>query len=96
MQIPVLNYGATLQFCMQWFRKTWADRPWVDLELSCHANTLALVSIAMISQVGNGNNTLFWTNHWLHGCSIGDLAPIIVASVRPILKTSTFTSSLRE
>jgi len=23
----------------------------------------------------NGNNTLFWTSCWLHGCSIGELAP---------------------
>jgi hypothetical protein len=40
----------------------------------------------MTYQVGNGDNTLFWTNRWIHGCSIGELAPTIVASVWTRLK----------
>ena len=68
----------------------------MDLELSCHANTLALVSIAMTSQMGNGDNTLFWTNRWLHGCSIGDLAPTIVASVQPRLKNKRIVAQALE
>jgi hypothetical protein len=64
-----------------------ADRPWVDLELPWHANTLALFSIAVTTQVGNGKNTLFWTDQWLHGCSISELAPTVVARFRPQIKT---------
>ena len=51
-----------LQMRWQLLKKTRADRPWVDLELPCHANTLALFSIAVTTQVGNGKNTLFWTD----------------------------------
>jgi hypothetical protein len=45
--------GWSLQMRWQWFKKTRADRPWVDLELPCHANTLALFSIATTTHVGN-------------------------------------------
>jgi len=76
-----------LQMRWQWLKKTRADRPWVGLELPCHANTWALFSIAVTTQVGNGNNTLFWTDRWLHGCSISELAPAVVACVRPQRKT---------
>jgi hypothetical protein len=47
-------------------KKTRADRPWVDLELPCQANTIALFAIATTRQVGNGRTTQFWTDRWLH------------------------------
>lgn len=47
---------------------------------------MALFSITTISKVGNRNNTLFWTDRFLHGCSIDELAPTVVASVQPCLK----------
>jgi hypothetical protein len=78
-----------LQMRWQWFKKTWADQPWVDLELPCHANTLALFSIATTMQVGNGMNTLFWSDRWLHGCSITDLAPLVIACVPPRIKNKS-------
>ena len=31
--------------------------------------------MAIISEVGNGKNTLFWTDRWLHGQSVAQLAP---------------------
>lgn len=75
--------GWALQMRWQWLQKTWADRPWIGLELRCHVNMLALFTIVITSQVGNGNNTLFWTDRWLHGCSIEDLASSVVACVTP-------------
>ncbi|GJN32009.1 hypothetical protein PR202_gb20476 [Eleusine coracana subsp. coracana] len=35
----------------------------------------------MASEVGNGSHTLFWTDRWLHGNSIVELAPRLVAAV---------------
>jgi hypothetical protein len=54
----------------------------VDLELHCHANTLAPFYFATTTQVGNGTNTLFWFDRWLYGCFIGDLAPAVVDCVQ--------------
>jgi hypothetical protein len=35
----------------------------------------AFFSVVLISKVGNGANTLFWTNKWVHGQKIADLVP---------------------
>jgi hypothetical protein len=34
-----------------------------------------LFSIAVSTELGNGNNTLFSSDRWLHGCSLENLAP---------------------
>ncbi|GJN27929.1 hypothetical protein PR202_gb15995 [Eleusine coracana subsp. coracana] len=70
-----------LQIRWQWFRKTRIDQPWTDLELPSHPNALALFTIAVTTKVGNGKNTLFWTDRWLFGYSIADLAPLVLAKV---------------
>jgi hypothetical protein len=31
--------------------------------------------------VGNGNRTLFWTDHWIHGQCIADLAPRLLEAI---------------
>jgi hypothetical protein len=80
--IPNLEVMAwALQIRWQWFKKTKADRPWVDLELPSHPNSIALFAIAVTTEVGNGHSTLFWTDRWLHGCLIESLAPAVFACV---------------
>ncbi|GJN40201.1 hypothetical protein PR202_gb29382 [Eleusine coracana subsp. coracana] len=34
-----------------------------------------------MTQVRDGKNTLFWSDRWLHGCTIKSLAPTISASM---------------
>jgi len=87
--IPNLEVMAwALQIRWQWFTKTKADRPWSDLELPSHPNSLALFTIAVATEVGNGHNTLFWTDRWLHGCSVENLAPTVFACVSPRIRKS--------
>lgn len=71
----------SLQMRWLWFAKTQVDRPWNGLELPAHANVKAMFKISIISNVGNGQNTLFWTDRWIHGCSVSDLAPLVFAQV---------------
>jgi hypothetical protein len=40
-----------------------------------------MFKIAMESRVGNGVSTLFWSDRWLLGCSLVDLAPSVLAAV---------------
>jgi hypothetical protein len=37
--------------------------------------------VAVISEVGNREGTLFWTDKWLHGQSIADLAPSLFSII---------------
>jgi hypothetical protein len=41
----------------------------------------ALFSVAMQTEVGDGKNTLFWTDRWLHGQRIEDIAPRLFAII---------------
>lgn len=87
--IPNLEVMAwALQIRWQWFKKTKANRPWSDLELPSHSNSMALFAIAVMTEIGNGQSTLFWTDRWLHGCSIEALAPSVYACVSPRIRNS--------
>jgi hypothetical protein len=41
----------------------------------------AFFSVAVISEIGDGANTLFWTDRWIHGQCIADLAPRLVVTI---------------
>jgi hypothetical protein len=87
LAIPNLEVMSwALQMRWQWFKKTRMDRPWTDLELPSHPNTLALFAVAVTTEVGNGNNTLFWTDRWIRGCSIETLAPTVFAVIAPRIR----------
>ena len=80
--IPNLHvWSWALQMRCLWFQKTIPSKPWVGLEIPEHFNSKNLFANALLSQVGNGSNTLFWLDHWLHGKSLVDLAPDVVACV---------------
>jgi len=41
----------------------------------------AFFAAAVYTEVGDGTTTLFWTDRWLHGQSIADLAPHLMAAI---------------
>ena len=85
--IPNLEVMAwALQARWHWQKKTRADRPWNNLELPSHPNALALLATAVRTELGNGNNTLFWIDKWVHGCSLENLAPNVFACVPPRIR----------
>jgi hypothetical protein len=46
-----------------------------------HPNAAAFFSVSVCSIVGDGLNTLFWTDKWLHGKSVGELAPALLSRI---------------
>jgi hypothetical protein len=64
-----------------WLRKTQPDRPWSEFDIKVHPNAAALFSVSICSQVGDGATTLFWTDRWLHGKSILEVAPALVSRI---------------
>ena len=73
--------GWALQMRWLWFEKTNPNRPWAGLEIPVHPNTTALFAISVVTTVGNGENTLFWTDRWLLGTRLEDLAPSVFQAV---------------
>ena len=42
--------------------------------------------MAIISEVGNGRNTLFWTDDWIHGQNLGQLVPHLFGAIPNLVK----------
>jgi hypothetical protein len=73
-----------------WLKRSEPSKPWANLPIQVSAEVAGLISMAVITEVGNGANTLFWKDRWLHGQSIQDLAPMVYALV-PNRRTSRRT-----
>ena len=58
-----------------WFMKTDTLRPWASLHVQIPRQAKALFDMATEMAVGNGENTKFWTDRWLHGKRVADMAP---------------------
>lgn len=57
----------------------------------------ALVHAATTATLGDGTKLFFWSDRWLAGQSIADLAPAVVAAVNPhAIKHRTIASALPE
>ncbi|XP_039855235.1 uncharacterized protein LOC120713315 [Panicum virgatum] len=89
--------GWALQMRWLWIEKTKPNRPWAGLEVPVHSNTVALFAVSVVTSVGNGENTLFWSDRWLHGCSIENLAPNVFKCIPARLKKArTVKDALHE
>jgi hypothetical protein len=58
-----------------WLQKTEPNRPWCSLPIQVPDKARAFFSMVLTSKVGNGANTLFWTDKWINGQKIADLVP---------------------
>jgi hypothetical protein len=59
--------GWALRIRWLWAQKTNSDRPWVGLAISVPPKAQALFNIADNAIVGNGEDSLFWSDRWLGG-----------------------------
>jgi hypothetical protein len=56
-------------------KKTDSSRPWEGLPFQVPRNAHAFFDVALETKVGDGQATKYWTDRWLHGCTVGELAP---------------------
>jgi hypothetical protein len=61
-------------------QKTELNRPWTSLLIKVLDKAKALFSVAIQTEIGDGTNTLFWSDRWLHRQRIADLAPRLLAA----------------
>jgi hypothetical protein len=57
-----------------WLQKTEPGRPWSGLSIQIPTKARVFFARALIPEVGDDENTLFWTDRWLHGEIISELA----------------------
>lgn len=65
-----------------WLQKTQPDKPWSQFAIKLPQKVQAMFAISMVMEVGNGQSTLFWTDRWILGHSVGDLAPSLLPFVK--------------
>lgn len=77
--LEVMDWSLNLRWL--WLKKTQPDRPWNSFEVQVHPNAAAIFAVSIQSIVGNGTSTKFWTDRWLDGRRIVELAPNLFAAV---------------
>jgi hypothetical protein len=73
--------GWALRICWLWFMKTDTSRPCAGLNVQIPWQARALFDMATKVIVGNGENTKFWTDRWLHGKRVADMAPNLFRAI---------------
>jgi hypothetical protein len=71
--------SCALQIRWLWLQKTNDKRAWLGLDIPVHNNSVALFAAGLVSHVGNGKSTLFWTDKWINGRGIFDVAPAVLS-----------------
>jgi hypothetical protein len=80
--IPNLEFfGWALRIRWLWMQKTDPNRPWAGLPIEVPAKAKALFDMAVDSVVGNGESILFWTDRWLNGSTMAELAPNLLRAI---------------
>jgi len=75
------SLGIALRVRWPWLKKFEPNKPWASLPLQVSKDVECLLSLAIITEIGEGANTLFWKDKWLTSKSIQDLAPNLYALV---------------
>lgn len=64
-----------------WLQKTEPDKPWASFPIQTHHSVRSFFVVAIISEIGNAINTLFWMDRWLHGQSFDKLVPHLFGAI---------------
>ena len=64
-----------------WLHKTDPEKPWANLPIQVPKKAEAFFSTVLVSKVGNGAHTLFWTDKWILGQNVCSLAPRLFAII---------------
>ncbi|KAG2538450.1 hypothetical protein PVAP13_9NG381214 [Panicum virgatum] len=74
-------FGYSLRMRWLWFKKTDPHKPWAGLPDSSETVVAAMFHASVSVQIGDGKGTLFWSDRWLQGKSVQELAPCLFNAV---------------
>jgi hypothetical protein len=91
---PML-FGRALQMGWLWLQRAKADHCWSAFSINVDDVTRAFFKTSTRWQVGDGFTILFWSDNWLDGLDIRDIAPDLAAAVsRRALKSQHLALAL--
>lgn len=73
--------GWALRGRWLWLQKSEPDKPWAMFPIKTCRVVESLFSAAVVSEVGDGTQTLFSKDRWLHGKNMKEIAPLVYAKV---------------
>lgn len=71
-----------------WLQKVDSDRAWAELPLRASREAVDFFIASTYTVIGNGERTMFWTDRWLDGRSVRQLAPTVSALVPAAVRRS--------
>lgn len=74
--------GLALRLRWMWLQRT-EDKCWSGLPLKHEPAAQAMFDNSITVQLGDGNKAEFWTDRWLDGRKVSELAPNLVRAVAP-------------
>jgi len=86
--------GWALRLRCLWLQKIELDKPWAFLPVQAPPQVKAFFAISIISEVGNGKNTSFWTDRWLFGQRLDQAFPHLFEAVAARAKKRTVHDAL--
>ena len=69
--------GIALRARWIWLQRTDPDRPWAPLPIPHDPDASAIVRASTVWDVGDGRSCRFWSDHWIDGRCIADIAPLV-------------------
>lgn len=77
--LEILSWALRIRWL--WAQRTDPDRPWAGHNINIPPKARAMFNVAMVSVVGDGESTLFWSDRWLDGKTVAELAPSLIKAV---------------
>lgn len=78
--------GSALRTRWLWLQRTNPDRAWEALPMRVEPEVQQLFNASISVQLGGGTQALFWTEKWIDGESVADLAPVLITLVSNMIK----------
>lgn len=63
--------------------KVGQDKPWEGLQITIPSESVTVGDAALECMLGDGNRLKFWSDHWVNGRGMQQIAPAILPFVRP-------------
>lgn len=93
--LQIMGYALRMRWL--WLEKADNKRPWSRLQDRVEPLVESMFRASIFMIVGDGKNTLFWTDKWIDGQSIAELAPCLLQAVGPqIRKSRTVHDALQD